>query len=54
MKTIKKSYLLKDGDEILIESLERFVDGGILEEAKRTDLEIKLEKEDYVVIYKPK
>jgi hypothetical protein len=38
----------------VIESLERFTDGGILEEAQYVQLEIKLEKEDYVVVNKPK
>ena len=30
---VKKSYKLKDGDTVQIESLERFLDGGILDEA---------------------
>ncbi len=54
IKIPKKSYKLKQGDEVIIESLERFVDGGILEEAKRIDLPIKYEKEDFVVVVKPK
>lgn len=53
-KKIKKSYILKDGDKVRIESLERFVDGWILEECPARDIDIKLEKEDYMVILKPR
>lgn len=78
----KKSYKLQDGDVVTIESLERFMDGGVLEEAPILNIKILkdekiqkwenvkceniiestnnkyltiyLEKEDYMVIYKPK
>ena len=50
----KKSYMLKNGEKINIESMQRYIDGGILQEANRVDLEIKLEEDDYLVIYKPK
>ncbi len=53
-RVLKKSYKLKDGDEVLIDNLERFIDGGILEECPARDLDIRLEKKDYMVIYKPK
>ena len=53
-RLIKKSYKLKDGDEVIIDNLERFVDGGILDECPAWDIEVRLEKEDYMVIYKPK
>ena len=45
---------MQAGDIIYIESLERFTDGGILEEARYIPLEIKHETDDYIVIYKPK
>jgi 23S rRNA-/tRNA-specific pseudouridylate synthase len=51
---VKKSYKLQDGDTVHIESLERFMDGGILEECPPLDLDIRLEKEDYLVLYKAK
>ncbi len=50
----KKSYMLKNGEKINIESMQRYVDGGILQEANRVDLEIRVEDEDYTVIHKPK
>lgn len=66
----KKSYTLQDGDRIHIENLERFTDGGILSECpvldmRRDNIEytssseevflgIVVEKDDYMVIYKPK
>lgn len=53
-KAVKKSYKLKDGDVVMIESLERFLDGGILEESPEIELDIRLEKDDYLVLYKPK
>jgi len=51
---VKKSYKLQDGDTICIESLDRFLDWGILEECPVIDLDIRLEKEDYLVLYKAK
>lgn len=53
-KSTKKSRKLKSWDTITIESLERFLDWGILEEAPNVSLEIKIEEEDYMVIVKPK
>ena len=50
----KKSKKLKPWDTIIIESLERFLDGGVLEEAPNVPLVIKKEETDYLVIYKPK
>lgn len=46
--------MLKNGEKINIESMQRYVDGGILQEANRVDLEIRVEDEDYTVIHKPK
>lgn len=53
-KPTKKSRKLQPGDKIIIESLERFLDGGILEEAPNVALEVKHEEDDYMVIVKPK
>lgn len=50
----KKSKKLHQWDTINIESLERFLDGWVLEEAPAIPLEIKKEDEDYMIIYKPK
>lgn len=50
----KKSYKLVQWDQIHIECLERFTDWWILEEAYWIDIEILLEKKDYLVIHKPK
>ena len=53
-KTIKKSYKLKEWDLIEIESLERYVDGGVLDECAKWDIDVRLESDDYMVIYKPR
>jgi 23S rRNA-/tRNA-specific pseudouridylate synthase len=51
---VKKSYALKVGDTISLEPLERFVDGGVLEESPVFPVDIRYEAEDYAVVYKPK
>lgn len=53
-RAVKKSYKLKQWDHIIISALERFLDGGILEEAPLLDLRILQETDDYVIINKPK
>lgn len=53
-KQIKKSYKLKNNDIINIQSLDRFLSDEILSESPNFDIEIKLEKQDYLVINKPK
>ncbi len=53
-KAIKKSYKLKNGDNIAIDNLERYLSPVILEEAPNIDIPIMLEKEDYLIINKPK
>jgi len=53
-KIVKKSYKLKNNDKIQIDDLERYLWPVILEEAPKIDLPIKLDKEDYLIIYKPK
>lgn len=66
--TPKKSYKLKSGNQVHIQSLERFDNGGILEEAAYLDIvdqqvtnkathpyiHLMIEKDDYMIIYKPK
>jgi len=39
---------------IEIESLERYVDGGVLDECAKWDIDVRLESDDYMVIYKPR
>ena len=53
-KKAKKSYKLKDGDEIQVDDLQRFLSSDVLKDLPFVDLEVKLEKDDYMVIYKPK
>ncbi len=53
-RVVKKSYKLKEGDKIQLDNLQRFLSSDILEDLPFIDLEIKFEKEDYLVIYKPK
>ncbi len=53
-KTIKKSYKLKNWDKISIDNLERYLSPIVLEEAPKIQIPIILEKEDYLVLNKPK
>lgn len=53
-KETKKSYQLKPHDTIELLSMERFLDGGVLAESPVVELDVRLEKEDYLVLYKPK
>ncbi len=53
-KKVKKSYKLKQWDEIQIDNLERYLDSSFLEELPFVDIPIVLEKKDYLVINKPK
>ena len=53
-KPVKKSYKLKTNDQIQVENLERYLDSSFLEELPFVDIPIVLEKEDYLVINKPK
>ncbi len=53
-KTKKKSYKLKNNDNIYIESLERFDNEEILKDFAFKELKILKEEEDYIVIYKDK
>ena len=53
-KPVKKSYKLKPNDKIQIENLERYLDSSFLEELPFIEIPIILEKEDYLVLNKPK
>lgn len=53
-KAVKKSYLLKIGDQITIDDLKRFFDPAMMADAPAIELKIIDEKTDYLVLYKPK
>jgi len=53
-KPVKKSYKLKTNDQIQVENLERYLDSSFLKELPFVDISIILEKEDYLIINKPK
>lgn len=52
--SVKKSYKLVPWDCIWIESMERFIDGGVLDEAPAWEIDVRHEEKDYLVLYKPK
>jgi 23S rRNA pseudouridine1911/1915/1917 synthase len=53
-RPVKKSYHLKEGQEVTIDDLRRYLSPVLLEEATYVNLPIMLEQDDYVVLYKPK
>lgn len=53
-KQIKKSHKLKQWDQVLIDDLSRYLSGVILDESPAIKIPVILEKEDYIVINKPK
>lgn len=53
-KIVKKSYKLKSWDEIIVDNMTRFIDWDIREDLAFIDLDIFIEKKDYIVLYKPK
>lgn len=53
-KFIKKSYVLKNNDIIEIVDLNRFTWPLLLDESPNIELKVLLEKDDYLIIYKPK
>ena len=53
-KTVKKSYKLKTNDKIEVDNLERYLDSSFLSELPYVNMDIVLEKEDYLVLNKPK
>ncbi|MCX6823065.1 MAG: RluA family pseudouridine synthase [candidate division SR1 bacterium] len=53
-KPVKKSYQLKNDDKVKVDDLQRYLGSEILEETPKIDIPIILEKDDYLVINKPK
>lgn len=53
-KIVKKSYQLKPNDQIDIDDVSRYLSPIILDEAPKIDIPVVLEKEDYLIINKPK
>ena len=53
-KVVKKSYKLKPSDKVQIDELERYLSPIILDEAEKIDIPIIREKEDYIILNKPK
>ena len=53
-QAVKKSYTLKTGDVVIIDDLSRYLSPTLLDEAPAIDIPVILEKEDYLVINKPK
>ena len=53
-KQVKKSYQLKNGDKVQIDDLTRYLSPDLLDEAPDIKIPIILEKDDYLVINKPK
>jgi len=53
-KITKKSYQLKNNDKVEIDNVKRYLSPIILDEAPNINIPIVLEKEDYLIINKPK
>jgi len=53
-KIIKKSYQLKNNDQIEIDDVTRYLSPVLLDEAPDIKIPIILEKEDYLIVNKPK
>lgn len=53
-KVVKKSYKLKNWNNIQIDELERYLSPIILDEAPDINIPIIIEKDDYLIINKPK
>lgn len=53
-KVVKKSYQLKNGDHIEIDNLRRYLSPVLLDEAPNIKIPVMFEKEDYLIINKPK
>ena len=53
-KVVKKSFKLKVWDKVQIDELERYLSPIILDEAEQIDIPIVCEKEDYLILNKPK
>lgn len=50
----RKSYMLLEGDVVLIDTFLRYTDGISLQESPKRDIDIRHECDDYLVVYKPK
>ncbi len=53
-KPVKKSYQLRNNDTITVDDLQRYLWSEILAETPNIDIPIVLEKDDYLIINKPK
>ena len=53
-KIIKKSYQLKNNDQIEVDNITRYLSPVLLDEAPNIKIPVLLEKEDYLIINKPK
>ena len=53
-KVVKKSYQLKNNDNVEVDNIERYLSPVILDEAPDIKIPVMLEKEDYLIINKPK
>jgi 23S rRNA-/tRNA-specific pseudouridylate synthase len=53
-KQVKKSYQLKNNDQIEIDDVSRYLSPLLLEETPDIKIPIMLEKEEYLVVNKPK
>jgi len=53
-KPTKKSYKLRNNDQIAIDDLQRYLSSEILDETPEINIPIVLEKSDYLVLNKPK
>lgn len=53
-KVVKKSYQLKYNDQVDIDDISRYLSSIVLDEAPDIQIPIVLEKEDYLIINKPK
>lgn len=53
-RIIKKSYNLKNWDEIIVDNLQRYYCNEILEDCPNINVEVVLEKDDYLVLFKEK
>ena len=53
-KVVKKSFQLKNNDNVEIDDVRRYLSPVILDEAPNIKIPVMLEKEDYLIINKPK
>lgn len=53
-KPAKKSYQLVEGDQIVVDSFERYLDQQAFEETPKIDIPKVYEDTDYVILNKPK